>query len=61
MTDPFNPDQPSLPEYEPGRGDPEPSGEPDMLPDATPQEMPDTGPMGYGAPVGPGAAPFNPD
>ena len=41
MTDPFNPDQPAVPEYEPGQADPEPMGEPDMLPDATPIEMPD--------------------
>jgi hypothetical protein len=43
MTDPFNPDQPSVPDYEPGRGDPEPTYEPDMVPDSTPQEVPDPG------------------
>ena len=43
MTDPFNPDQPSTPDYEPGRGDPEPYGEPDMIPGGTPEEMPDPG------------------
>lgn len=43
MTDPFNPDQPDVPDYEPGRGDPEPSYEPEMLPDATPVEMPEPG------------------
>lgn len=46
MTDPFNPDLPDVPEYEPGGADPLPSPEPDMLPDSTPQEMPETGPVG---------------
>jgi hypothetical protein len=39
MTDPFNPDQPSVPEYEPGQSDPEPSGEPDMIPGGVPEEL----------------------
>ena len=43
MTDPFNPDQPSVPEYEPGQSDPEPSGEPDMIPGGVPEELPDPG------------------
>lgn len=44
MTDPFNPDQPFVPEYEPGGADPEPSS-PDIMPDPTPVEVPDSGPM----------------
>ena len=43
MTDPFNPDSPSGPEYEPGYGDPEPTNPigPEIPDTAPPIETPD--------------------
>lgn len=43
MTDPFNPDQPTTPEYEPGGAEPMGVPTPDEAPQTTPLDLPGDG------------------